>query len=207
MSTINRTCDFEGCGRGHYARGWCKSHYAQWTRRGEKASALTPLRAIAYSPAESLRVHSNPEGGCLTWAGSRNGAGYGQMTVAGTPRLAHRVAWEQANGEIPDGMWVDHSCHNRACVLPAHLRLATPAQNGANRGRPTASRTHPLPRNIFLEGGKFRVSITRGGVRHNFGKFDSLDEATRAAEKQRALLFGEFAGAGWANPTALKEAA
>lgn len=43
--------------------------------------------------------------------------------------LAHRAAYTWANGQIPQGLVVDHQCGNRGCVNPDHLRLLTLRQN------------------------------------------------------------------------------
>ena len=98
-------------------------------------------------------------GGCHLWtAGARHG--YGDIAVRGKHIKAHRMAWEIANGPIPDGLWVLHDCpagDNPSCCNPAHLWLGTHADNMADmaaKGRyvlPKArasgerhgSRTHP----------------------------------------------------------------
>ena len=46
--------------------------------------------------------------GCVVWQGAQNSKGYGCFGVGGRPTLAHRLAWEDANGAIPDGMTIDH---------------------------------------------------------------------------------------------------
>jgi hypothetical protein len=55
---------------------------------------------------------------CWLWQGSLN-RGYGHMSrgeATGKSIGAHRVAWELVAGAIPDGLFVCHTCDNRACV-------------------------------------------------------------------------------------------
>lgn len=41
----DRTCSIEGCGKKHYARGWCRRHYNRWHRHGDPlAPPQTPKR-------------------------------------------------------------------------------------------------------------------------------------------------------------------
>ncbi|MGW5175919.1 HNH endonuclease [Streptomyces sp. NPDC004082] len=55
--------------------------------------------------------------------------GYGQRQYKGRTWLAHRAAWDENVGSIPDGMQVLHHCDNRPCHEIAHLFLGTLADN------------------------------------------------------------------------------
>lgn len=83
-------------------------------------------------------------GGCIVSTYSTGSHGYSQIGWhdAGrrTMALGHRVAWEAANGPIPEGMTIDHVCRNRRCINVDHLRLLTNVENARDNGM--ARRTH-----------------------------------------------------------------
>lgn len=70
--------------------------------------------------------------GCWLWQGGMYSNGYGQFALGGTPRrtaLAHRMAYEQCVGPIPQGKDLDHLCRVRHCVNPEHLEPVTRSEN------------------------------------------------------------------------------
>ena len=75
-----------------------------------------------------------PDTPCLEWTGSRHRQGYG-IIRRHSPRqqvFLHRLVWEAANGPIPDGIDVLHSCDNPPCFRLDHLFLGTHADNMAD---------------------------------------------------------------------------
>jgi hypothetical protein len=68
---------------------------------------------------------------CWPWMASTCGQGYGQIwrLELGRQDLAHRVAYELANGPIPNGLVIDHLCRNVLCVNPAHLEATSQREN------------------------------------------------------------------------------
>jgi hypothetical protein len=93
-------------------------------------SADAALR-IGMTPARVADFWSRtrPDGECLLWSGAKNRKGYGVIHSNNRRRQTHRVAYIIANGPIPDGMVVRHSCDRPLCVSPSHLLVGTQADN------------------------------------------------------------------------------
>lgn len=72
------------------------------------------------------------DSGCIEFVGAQAGRGYGVINEGGDRGrclLAHRVAWELANGPIPPGLDICHTCDNPPCCNPDHLFLGTRRDN------------------------------------------------------------------------------
>jgi len=92
---------------------------------------------------------------CWKWTSAFCRQGYGMFWMFGGGRLAHRVAYELMIGEIPEGLDLDHLCHQRDCVNPWHLEPVTRRVNlrrGNGTGRTSCPQGHPyVTGNIYME--------------------------------------------------------
>ena len=181
---MTRQCTIDGCVKELLSRGMCPMHYSRFRKYG---STDKPTRTIGIDRFDQSYVPS--ESGCLEWSGSTTHNGYGQFYDGTGMVRAHRFAWERTNGPIPEGLVVDHLCHIRKCVNPAHMRLLTAAENQQNR-KGVQARNASGHRGVYWDEpkGKWTVKVGIGGKSVHGGRFTDKDEAGRVAAEMRAEL-------------------
>lgn len=183
-------CSVEECMELSRKRGWCETHYMRWYRKGTLKS-----RSYFFSTEEAFLHDIKPDGNCMVWTGGKDQDGYGTIRANGRTYRVHRYAWERENGPIPEGMFIDHICHNPSCAKIQHLRLADYRTNGANRSGSVVDSASGR-RNVYPSKKRWQVKVTKHGVAHYFGQYKDIEEAAKVAEQARQELFGEFAGRG-----------
>jgi hypothetical protein len=152
-----RICEIQGCERPNAIKGLCEAHAGRLARNGD-TEADVPIRPHSSPALERFGAKVNREGPipahrlelgpCAEWTGALQSAGYGSFGAgegSAGPVLAHKWAWEQEHGPVPDGFELDHLCHNgsgcaggpecvhRRCVNLAHLE-PVPHRVNSQRG-------------------------------------------------------------------------
>lgn len=135
---------------------------------------------------------------CIEWTGRKDKDGYGVrgggLKYRYRDRRVHRLAWEEAHGDIPAGLYVLHRCDNRACHNIEHLFLGTQADNMADKvakGR-QGSRT-PAGENARTKLTLAQVERIRGDtrkVRVIAAEYGVSDNAIYAIRNGRAWRYG-----------------
>lgn len=141
-------------------------------------------------------------GECWLWTGACNSDHYGRFSHGGKLALPHRLSFEWAHGEIPEGLHIDHRCGTRNCVRPDHLRLVTPAENQQNRrgaNRDSATGVRGVSWNKSLR--KYRARVSLSGKKYHAGYYDTLEEAEAAVIAKRRELYTHDDHADWATTT------
>jgi len=97
-------------------------------RREKRVLPAAPVdKSVARLVRRIIGKHRKTDAGCWEWTGYVNKEGYAEYNC----QRVHRLVCADANGleSIPPGMVVMHTCDNRRCVNPEHLRIATQRDN------------------------------------------------------------------------------
>lgn len=134
--------------RSRLTRGMCDKHYMRWWKYGDPLA-----RKMLFGSAEERFWHYVNKRGpdeCWPWGGTIRENGYGQIWADGKTTAPHIVAYRLAGKIVPDGLELDHLCHDpaictpgktcphRRCCNPDHLEAVPRIVNTLRSGAPSA---------------------------------------------------------------------
>jgi hypothetical protein len=120
-----------------------------------------------------------PNSGCWLWTGSqcsgygivmRPRAGHG-VRARSRQLLAHRLAYEAANGPIPDGLQIRHICDTSFCINPDHLEPGTHQDNMDDKVKRGRSARLVGERNPRAKLTREQAELVRRGKRYGSGLY------------------------------------
>lgn len=159
------TCSILDCKQPARTNGWCNKHHHRWRCHGDPNAVVHPYGVSAEERFWSKVLKQSD--GCWVWSGGVTRQGYGKFSPrAGETWSAHKYAWMLTGNSVPDGLQLDHCCHepnkcvggpacvHRRRVNPSHLETTTPRINTLRGNSPAAKnaqKTH-CPRGHELSG-------------------------------------------------------
>lgn len=185
MEETTRPCSVDGCEKTIRCKGLCNGHYKQHL----KGQELRPLGSeLTFQDRFWSKVNKEAPGGCWEWRGNTC-KGCGRIWCGSCFKAAHRVSWEFVNGTIPEGMFLDHRCHNRRCVNPKHLRVVTQSQNMQHRTGAQRNGSSGVRGVCWNKKSRaWHVQVGLNGHQYYGGIHSTLEEAEAAARALRAEL-------------------
>lgn len=184
-------CSIDGCTGRVLGRGWCQKHYSRWWRHGEPTLARKSQPET--EPQKFVREAANTATDeCIFWPFSKFRTGYGRYTQKDKRLAAHREVCRIAHGNPPSGLiHAAHSCGERLCVNPRHLRWATPKENEQDKishGRSLRGSNHSNARLTEADVRAIRASSDPiGQLSERYGLSAAHTEAVKNGRKWRWL--------------------
>jgi HNH endonuclease len=176
---MTTTCSIPDCFKKVHSKGLCQPHYRRQRRTGTTDNYFDRTveeRFLAFVSTEKTSE------GCIQWIGSTDSKGHGKFWDGEKIIGAHKWAYEHFVGPVPEGLILDHTCHDprvcrlgincphRACVNIEHVIPTTKKVNSSgdrsavaasNKARAEAQ-THCINEHEFTPE---NTTITKEGFR------------------------------------------
>lgn len=116
--------------------------------------------------------------------------GYYRAMIDGTSFRVCRLVWIFHNGDIPEGLTIDHRDTVRGNDKIANLRLATYSQNNSNK---SGTKNKLGLKGVKKNGKRFQARISIKNKKVSLGTFDTAEEAHEIYKKKAKEIYGDFA--------------
>jgi hypothetical protein len=148
-------CSVEGCGKPYSSRGYCRFHHSRWYQTGNALTPLLQAPRYATNDIQTLRAYLKhagepQESGCINWKFAANNSGYGTKWYKGVKTGSHVLAYKafvDESFEQSSALVIMHSCDNRRCINPEHLKAGTSVDNiqdAISKGRINRDNPHSI---------------------------------------------------------------
>jgi hypothetical protein len=130
--STRRKCAVNDCRNivgSHGGYDYCSTHYHRFVKYGDPLVRyrIANGEAMKFIFDVALKHKSNT---CLLWPFSKSSGGYGNVHSRGTMRTASSIVCEAVHGPPPSpGHVAAHTCDNRPCIAPRHLKWITQQRN------------------------------------------------------------------------------
>lgn len=113
---------------------------------------------------------------------SKDSSGYYTVMVKRRQYKAHRIIWTMLNGQIPEGMQIDHINGDRTINTPENLRAVPCALNSRNKKMRKDNKTgvNGVCWDEFHK--KYDASLTFNGKQLRIGRYSTVQQAKEALE-------------------------
>jgi len=129
-------------------------------------------------------------------AGSTVNVGYGKtyyrVRVGTHECTCHRIVLALTTGSDPGVLHTDHRDGDSLNNNPSNLRLATPTENGRNRGKNKNNTSGCKGVTRIKNRGKWEAKIQIDGKTLHLGYFEEIADAAAAYDRAAREHFGEF---------------
>ncbi|HAM53724.1 MAG TPA: hypothetical protein DCP92_24655, partial [Nitrospiraceae bacterium] len=143
-----------------------------------------PQKKAAKYCSDECKIKGNviiQENGCWEWQSDYYTHGYGR-TQSYDKKIgvisSHKLSYKVYKGEVPDGMFVCHSCDNKKCCSPDHLYLGDQKKNIQD------ATSKKRMKNLFENGEKhWAAKVTESQVIEIRRLYKNGERVRRIAEK------------------------
>ena len=196
-------CSVDGCDVKATRKGFCGRHYKHFRQHGYvpernmfdknqiviigDAAVMTMYHRDCSEHEDKVYFDADRINEVREYKWSLTSTGYAHRVIGKIKIQLHNFLFDM---NIPDGFVVDHVDRNPRNCRSSNLRLASSGDNVCNR---MVFGEIGIKGIVRRPSGRFAARITKNGVMHWLGTFDTINEALASRRAAAFELHGEFA--------------